>query len=159
MFNYNNENMSMENKLCVNCKSEMNKGDSFCSKCGSKNYVWTTGKKILLIAVVSIVGIIFIGSTDNSSSNDSAYNRKISSIVFAENIIEGILKSPSTAKFVDVQAYELSEQKDIWTVNGYVDSQNSFGAMLRSSWEVQLDYRDGKGGTVKSVLFDGNRIK
>ena len=61
-------------------------------------------------------------------------------------------------KFVDVKAYELSDQKDVWAVNGYVDSQNSFGAMIRSQWEVQLDYRDGKGGAVKSVLFDGKKV-
>jgi hypothetical protein len=30
--------------------------------------------------------------------------------------------------------------------------------MIRSQWEVQLDYRDGKGGTVKSILFDGEKI-
>ncbi len=68
------------------------------------------------------------------------------------------MKAPSTAKFSNVKAYELSDQKDIWAVNGYVDSQNSFGAMIRSSWEVQLDYRDGKGGTVKSILLDGKKI-
>lgn len=84
--------------------------------------------------------------------------RETISVVYAEKIIKNTLKAPSTAKFVDVKAYELSDQSDVWAVNGYVDSQNGFGAMLRSQWEVQLDFRDGKGGTVKSVFFDGKKV-
>ncbi len=86
-------------------------------------------------------------------------DREIASIVFAKETIKTLLKAPSTAKFEDVKAYELLNQKDIWAVNGYVDSQNSFGAMIRSLWEVQLDYTDGKGGTVKGITFDGKEIK
>ena len=86
-------------------------------------------------------------------------DRKIISIVFAEKVIKDMLKSPSTAQFTDVAAYELSNKKDVWAVNGYVDSQNSYGAMLRNMWEVQLDYRDGSGGTVLSILFDGKKIQ
>ncbi len=85
--------------------------------------------------------------------------RRITSIVFAQKVIRDTLKSPSTAKFSDVKAYELSNKKDVWAVNGYVDSQNGFGAMIRSIWEVQLDYSDGKGGIVSSILFDGKKIQ
>lgn len=96
----------------------------------------------------------------NVNTNTSTSSEKETiSIVFAEKVIKDILKSPSTAKFVDVEAYELSNQKDVWAVNGYVDSQNSYGAMIRNQWEVQLDYRDGKGGTVISILFDGKKIQ
>ena len=97
-------------------------------------------------------------SVSTPSPEQARKDREIMSIVFAKDVIKKTLKAPSTAKFVDVQAYELSNLKDVWAVNGYVDSQNSFGAMIRSQWEVQLDYRDGKGGTVKSVLFDGEKI-
>lgn len=85
--------------------------------------------------------------------------RETDSIVFAESIIKKILKAPSTANFVDVRAFELLSEKDVWSVSGYVDSQNSFGAMIRSQWEVQLDWSDGKGGTVKSIFFDGKKIQ
>ena len=101
-------------------------------------------------------------STDTPVSTPSPEqakkDREIMSLVFAKDVIKKTLKSPSTAEFVDVKAYELSNLKDVWAVNGYVDSQNSFGAIIRSQWEVQLDYRDGKGGTVKSILFDGEKI-
>lgn len=127
-------------------------------------YSLSRNMKILFILVI----FIFIWTLTSSSIDTSPtvskqettkVSRETTSIVFAENVVEGILKSPSTAKFVDVKAYELSNEKDVWVVNGYVDSQNSFSAMIRSMWEVQLDYRDGKGGTVKSILFDGKKIQ
>lgn len=63
------------------------------------------------------------------------------------------LKAPSTAEFVDVYATkgqaDLTEQdiydgkldESVYTVKGSVDSQNGFGAMLRTGWtcEVKLD--------------------
>jgi hypothetical protein len=129
------------------------------------------GRVIASFVLLMIAGIVFTSThspTQSSSSSNTSGNapspertttdRRITSIVFAEDVIKNILKSPSIAKFVDVQAYELSNEKDVWAVNGYVDSQNSFGALIRTQWEVQLDYRDGKGGTVKSILFDGKRI-
>lgn len=117
---------------------------------------------LVVIGFIWAVGSSFGGSSGSSpvaTQEQATSNRKLESIVFAESIIEKILKAPSTAKFVDVEAYELSNQKDVWAVNGYVDSQNSFGAMIRNQWEVQLDYRDGKGGAVISVLFDGKKIQ
>ena len=73
------------------------------------------------------------------------------------------LKAPSTAKFPSFYdngvAAERLPDGSTYRVVGYVDSQNSFGAMIRSQWEVQLDWSDGKGGTVKSIFFDGKKIQ
>ena len=126
-----------------------------------------------LVGIVFVLFIIafysfFVGSGEDLNQNDTvptpktqteiSNERKTISIAFAEKTIKDILKAPSTAKFVDVKAYELSNEKDVWAINGSVDSQNSFGAMIRNIWEVQLDYRDGKGGTVKSIFFDGKKM-
>ncbi len=153
-------------KLCAHCKTEIDWFASRCPNCHGKMSVWTAGNKMIAVALLPLVfyGIIFVASNQSSSGGNTTVvntseDRKILSIVFAKSVIEDILKAPSTAKFVDVRAYELSNQKDVWAINGYVDSQNSFGAVIRSQWEVQLDYRDGKGGTVKSVLFDGKKMQ
>jgi|GEM_PF-1294966 len=161
-------------KKCPHCKTEIDWEASRCPNCHGKVYVWDSGKKMLVVIVVLLflIGIFNISSSTPSTSTTSTStpvvntpspeqarkDREIMSIVFAKETIKKILKSPSTAEFVDVKAYELSNLKDVWAVNGYVDSQNSFGAMIRNQWEVQLDYRDGKGGTVKSILFDGEKI-
>lgn len=153
-------------KKCKYCKEEILKDAKVCKHCGKKQPVEVNMKVLLIVLAVIFLPAIFSGFGSDSgatsqptspSVNDSS-DRKVDSIVFAEHVIENLLKSPSTAKFVDVDAYELSNMKDVWAVNGSVDSENSFGAMLRNTWEVQLDYRDGKGGTVKSVIFDGKKI-
>lgn len=170
-FKKDEESKKGTKKKCPHCKTEIDWEASRCPNCHGKVYVWTSGKKILVTILIALffIGIFNMNSSTPSSSSTSTSvstpspeqakkDREIMSIVFAKSVIEKTLKAPSTAKFVDVQAYELSNLKDVWAVNGYVDSQNSFGAMIRSQWEVQLDYRDGKGGTVKSVLFDGEKI-
>jgi hypothetical protein len=114
---------------------------------------------LVVIGFVWAVGSSFGGNSTSTTTQTKIEDRKTTSIVFAEKIIKDTLKSPATAKFTDVQAYELSNEKDVWAINGSVDSQNSFGAIIRNTWEVQLDYRDGKGGTVKSVMFDGKKVQ
>jgi hypothetical protein len=132
-----------------------------------KKVFYKTWYGITLIIICFIIVVSSLGSnkekatvstTPDSETQTINSERKTISIVFAEKTIKDILKAPSTAKFVDVEAYELSNEKDVWAINGYVDSQNSYGAMIRNQWEVQLDYRDGKGGTVKSILFDGEKM-
>lgn len=50
-----------------------------------------------------------------------------------ESRVEQLLKSPSTAKF-DSKA----TGSGTWTVNGTVDSENSFGAVVRSSYQCTV---------------------
>jgi len=157
-----------DKSICPHCKEEVNPEAAKCPHCHGKIYRWTPAKKIILIMILisSVYLVSNISSTPTRTTSnvtqktpqDLTKKREIESIVFAKHTIEGVLKSPSTAKFSDVKVYELSNLKDVWAINGYVDSQNSYGAMMRSIWEVQLDYRDGKGGTVKSILFDGDKI-
>jgi hypothetical protein len=160
--NDDKKNNKTVKSICPHCKEEVNSEASLCPHCKGKIYVWTTGRKVLVGVIFLTIFILIItgapGSKSNTSVQSIQYDKEINSTVFAEKTIKDILKAPSTAKFVDVQAYELSNEKDVWAVNGYVDSQNSYGAMIRNQWEVQLDYRDGKGGTVKSILFDGKKM-
>jgi len=154
------------NKKCYYCKEEILADAKVCKHCGKKQPTQITKKGVLIVGLI-VLFIVTLGSIGSSTdltqstqtTQNSVSDRKFSSMAFAESIIKDTLKSPSTAEFTNVQAYELSNLKDVWAVNGYVDSQNSYGAMLRSTWEVQLDYRDGKGGTVKSILFDGKKIQ
>lgn len=80
----------------------------------------------------------------DSETNDLMYN--------TEQIIKSILKSPSTAKFPTILDYSFSKNKEEITVQAYVDSQNSFGAMIRSEFKVTYT-PDGK--SVTSVIVDG----
>jgi hypothetical protein len=67
---------------------------------------------------------------------------KIQMIKAAQRGVRGILKSPSSADFPSI-LFGLSEysvvqiSEDTYRVRGYVDAQNSFGAMLRNEWEAE----------------------
>ncbi len=54
------------------------------------------------------------------------------------------LKSPSSADFpgqiLELDQWRVTKRKNIVEVSSYVDSQNSFGAMLRSQFTVQINY-------------------
>ncbi len=72
--------------------------------------------------------------------------------IACQNGVKSILKSPSTAKFPNINDWYIGKDKDKILVQSYVDSQNGFGAMIRSKFQFILT-PDGDG--VKSFIFDG----
>lgn len=71
-------------------------------------------------------------------------DREISALIAAENYVEKGLKAPSTAKFpgkiLERDEWTVGRTKDLLQVKSYVDSENGFGAMIRSEFVVQMDY-------------------
>lgn len=80
-----------------------------------------------------------------------------------ESLIEQLLKSPSSAKFAGgflnpLDGWGFTKESQQISVSGYVDSQNAFGAMLRSQFAVI--YSVDLGGNQASITpvylnFDG----
>lgn len=59
----------------------------------------------------------------------------------SENTVTKMLKSPSTAKFpylTDDGVKVTKLDKDKYLVSSYVDSENSFGAMIRETYTVTI---------------------
>ncbi|MDR2208839.1 MAG: hypothetical protein LBE22_07715 [Azoarcus sp.] len=59
--------------------------------------------------------------------------------VMSQNFVKKRLKSPHSAKFPH-QATTLYKGECTHVVSAYVDSQNSFGAMLRTLYIAELQY-------------------
>ena len=72
-----------------------------------------------------------------------------------ENVVKNILKSPSTAKFPNITEWKMKKEKNIFTVQSYVDSQNSFGATMRSEFQIVVDTKKNE---IQSFIFDGNEL-
>lgn len=71
----------------------------------------------------------------------------------AQNIVEGELKSPSTADFCSFTEAEVTHLGNgEYMVSGWVDAQNSFGAILRQSFVVTYTATE-KGYTNGYVSF------
>jgi len=99
-------------------------------------------KKILiLIGSLVLILIIVKQFQSNSVSNNSPDEYSI--IATAEEFIKQKLKSPSTAEFSSLGESKVNqfENGECW-VSGYVDAQNSFGAMIRNNYVVKMRYNN-----------------
>lgn len=156
-------------KKCPECLVEVSPQAKKCSHCGSK-LPQPTSPIVKLLAVLMVVGVfssIIISSIGGSSTvrsqpeQPTAYDYQQSAIAYAEPYITRLLKSPSTADFCRGTATDLGENK--YKVSSCVDSQNSYGATLRSNWEAVMIYTGGDHRNIASwkpekITFDGEVV-
>lgn len=75
--------------------------------------------------------------------------------ILCEEKVKQVLKSPSTAKFPNYTEWGWKKEKNVFTIQGYVDAQNSFGAELRSQFQFIVDT---DSDTIQSFIFDGEEL-
>ncbi|WP_461614876.1 hypothetical protein [Clostridium sp. Marseille-QA1073] len=86
--------------------------------------------------------------TDFTFSNNEISNLQVK----CKDAVKSVLKSPSTAKFPNISKWKFGKDKEEIIVQSYVDAQNSFGAELRSEFQIILS---SDGNSVKSFILDG----
>lgn len=69
----------------------------------------------------------------------------------AQKRIKALLKAPSTAKFPSINNWNFRKDDGKVTVQSYVDSENGFGAKLRSYFQVKYD----ENKNAISLIIDG----
>lgn len=90
--------------------------------------------------------------------SDDTYNDddiKAGVYVLAKKCVKDHLKAPSTAKFSEM--WECAFQKgegNIYMMTGYVDSQNSYGAMLQEQWSIMAEVNGDKASLVMLTIGD-----
>jgi len=80
--------------------------------------------------------------------------------IYAKEYVKKSLKAPSTANFQSPANFAVQHLKggkenpnqDLWKVSGYVDAQNSFGAMIRNRFYIELVKLGDKWIPVKTVV-------
>jgi hypothetical protein len=89
-----------------------------------------------------------------TSSNSGPRYDSFSAQVDCENFVRRLLKSPSTANFAPHRELAITgSEMGPWTVHGYVDSQNSFGAMIRSNYVCTIRYQ-GDSVHLENIQID-----
>lgn len=68
----------------------------------------------------------------------------------SQKAIKTILKAPSTAKFPNISEWRFGKQEGVTIIQSYVDSQNSFGAMIRSEFQLKIQNEE-----IISLIIDG----
>jgi DNA-directed RNA polymerase subunit RPC12/RpoP len=135
---------------CGNCGTVQEGLNRRCPKCGEVVRSWG----IIILSYILMGGLIIflgfylkscvftssdLGGSSSLSSVSSYPDDKYSLAVCAKDFIRDRLKAPSTAKFPDQDAFEIHNiNPHVWKVFSYVDSQNSFGALLRTKYSVEL---------------------
>jgi hypothetical protein len=122
-------------------------------------------KSLTFIAVL-LIGIVLscliagaIASNKTGSVEQTQSDLELNAWISAKSYVEGKLKAPATAKWsnsIDDKGNltygALSNHNyEAW---GYVDAQNSFGALLREDWYVALRAEGGKWRVLYSKIGD-----
>lgn len=121
-----------------------------------------TARKLLVIIpiIAALIGVLLTGAwmaSFSSTSSDSISSSHVEdhyghdifdAEVIAEKIVKSNLKSPSTAKFCKHSEYSITCSGNTWTVKGYVDAQNSFGATIRNEFTVSFTFTSSKKYTI-----------
>lgn len=122
----------------------------------SRGAIDTAIKWIIFVGPV-LIAIILMATTDWSGKNEETAAEKAEfaarqervkkhadryyyAEAFAKRIVLTHLKAPTTAKFPgEIQPKVITEDQIHWKVSGMVDAQNSFGALIRNIWYVELE--------------------
>lgn len=96
----------------------------------------------IIVGFLIIVGLL---------SGEEDQKTETYALFYANKAIENQLKSPSTAEFGGVRNSRISKDVDTFYVESFVDSQNGFGATIRSYFKVKVTFVDDK---VKTSIIE-----
>lgn len=128
-------------------KSKENQNIEAIHSRAEKNFpklIFKTIGILIFIAVVILLMWACFKSTSGGSSTPttkSENSKQNTAYLGAQQTVKKMLKAPSTAKFPypsdsDVSIKKLAEDK--YFISSYVDSENSFGAMIRNTFTVTI---------------------
>lgn len=84
-----------------------------------------------------------------------AFNHSNKDVIkIAEKYVLDKLKAPATAQFGAAQDYTIKCYGNMWFVDCFVDSQNSFGAMIRTKFSMTITYSSKDNYTVDAFSMD-----
>ncbi|MDD5013841.1 MAG: hypothetical protein PHW73_01900 [Atribacterota bacterium] len=112
---------------------------------------------IPMMALIFIFGFALAcgGTSGESSAQQSEQSKEIEALVGSQMVVEDCLKSPSSANFpliADDLVVVTKIKENEYFVNSYVDSENSFGAMIRTFYTCKV-ILDEDEYTVKDLKF------
>ncbi|UYW02079.1 hypothetical protein K5I29_04040 [Flavobacterium agricola] len=133
---------------CKECNNEVSSKAKNCPSCGVKikKNSGCLGWGLAILVLIFIGYVIEVSTKDTSNTSTNSYSDSFQAYRYAEDAVKSKLKSPATAEFPG-RNEKYSHVSYIgdgeYKVNSWVDSQNSFGAMIRSNFSVTIVMKDG----------------
>lgn len=105
-----------------------------------------TGKKVektlgiifIPLGIVALSYLMFAGAHTAPTPLKQYIPDQIDLHIQAQQFVLQGLKAPSTAKFPSLPDQTTTDGKGLYRIISHVDSQNSFGAMIREDWSVTM---------------------
>jgi hypothetical protein len=104
-----------------------------------------------ILAVGVIAGLASTGSSGSSSDTEEPGDQKDMATVMCEEFVDRQLKAPGTADYGSLSEATVIFEDDVYTVDNYVDAENSFGAKLRSTFTCKVTYEGNDQWTLVSL--------
>lgn len=98
--------------------------------------------KVIFPITAILVVLLFYGlCKSNKPGNVTKQISKMDAAVMAKSFVEQNLKAPATADFGPVRDENVDQLNDTtFTVRGYVDAENTFGAKLRNNYTCTVRF-------------------
>lgn len=143
----------MSLKTCKDCGGSVSKNAPTCPHCGKPRKRQSSCASLGCLGLLLLI-IMALWAMPGDSSRNSApppidsFNAQVD----CEHAIKQRLKAPGSAKFAKHHELGITGSGDgPYTVRGWVDSQNAFGAMIRARYACVVKY---EGQTVHVVSLD-----
>ena len=94
---------------------------------------------ILFFLSIFILGMCSEKNVNNTPPVNWGKNKNDAYWIVKE-FVSNRLKSPATADYPNISKTIYHQVDDVWVFNGYVDSQNSFGALIRTYFVCGVEY-------------------
>lgn len=98
------------------------------------------------IGFVALIAVVLAIAPAPSPTAPVAEQTPLSACLIAQEFITRELKAPASAVFSDCfeKADTAEMSPGVWLANGTVDAQNSFGAKLRKTYRIEMQYLGNK---------------
>jgi hypothetical protein len=104
---------------------------------------------VLLIAI----GSFFIGCGGGGDKGPKTYSQS-DAWIYSQSFIKDRLKAPSTASFGKLGESTILRMDDTtFSVKSFVDSQNGFGAMIRSKYTCIITFHSNSTVSAEDILI------
>lgn len=79
--------------------------------------------------------------------------------LFAQAVELQLLKAPATAQFCALEEMTVTSANGIYVVSGYVDSQNSYGAIIRTPFKLTVFKENGNWKSADKIISTSASIQ
>jgi len=143
--------MIFANFMCFSVFKKMTTVDNikeFSSDGGGRDMEHSINEQVSSKAQFDFNKRLEVFQKDSAKIIDEGIEAKL----FAQAVEAQTLKAPATAIFANIDEMTITQDNGVYIVAGWVDSQNSYGAMIRTPFKIRVVKNNGTWKTVDKFV-------